>query len=57
MQGKLAILDRTPKEIDDVTKKILLDIYFEFVVPNRLRNFEIWEAGMQTVAEIGRAHK
>lgn len=54
MQNKTPILDRTPKEIDDVTKKILLDIYFEFVFPNSSRNYELWEAGVNTLDQIGK---
>jgi len=54
MQGKLTILDRTPQEINAVTKKVLLDVYFEFVYPHRERDYATWEAGMQTMAQIGR---
>lgn len=54
MQGKPAILDRTPKEIDELVKQIIIKISLEFIAPNTCRNYEAWEAGVDTLNRIDR---
>jgi hypothetical protein len=42
----------TPEVVDAFLKRLILDIYFEFVWPNRTRDYAAWEAGMFVMNRI-----
>jgi len=44
--------DWDKERVDRFLKKVILDLYFGFVWPNRTRNYPEWEAGMLVMNSI-----
>ena len=46
------ITTRSADEIAQITKDVMLEIYFQFVSNQRVQSY--WDAGMDTINKIGR---